>query len=103
MATLAQEVMDLKTRLTRLEAVIHRLVSDTPRAGGPVPVAPLDQTQLLAWLKAHGLVRDPTAEECRVAAEWDALSDEDKQAHIDSMQQLGLDPPLSQIIIEQRR
>jgi len=38
-----------------------------------------------------------------VAAEWDALSDEDKQAHIDSMQRLDLNPLLSQIIIEQRR
>src|ERR687886_352232 len=102
MATLEQEVMDLKTRLARLEAVIHRLVSDTS-PGGPVPAALLDETQLLAWLKAHGLVRDPTAEEYRVAAEWDALSDEDKQAHIDGMQRLGLKPPLSEIIIEQRR
>jgi hypothetical protein len=103
MATLEQEVMDLKTRLARLEAVIHRMISDTPQAERPWPTAPLDETQLLAWLKAHGLVRDPTAEECRVAAEWDALSDEDKQAHIDSMQRLDLDPPLSEIIIEQRR
>ena len=103
MATLEQEVMDLKTRLARLEAVVHHLVNDTPQARGPVPAASLDQAQLLAWLKAHSLVRDPTAEECRVAAEWDALSDEDKQAHIDSIQQLDLDPPLSDIIIEQRR
>jgi hypothetical protein len=103
MATLEQEVMDLKTRLARLEAVMHRLVSDASQAEGSVPAAPLDQTRLLAWLKAHGLVRDPTTEECRVAAEWDVLSDEDKQAHIDSMQRLDLDPLLSQIIIEQRR
>lgn len=103
MATLEQEVLDLKTRLTHLEAVIRRLISDTPQAGGPVPAAPLDQTQLLAWLRAHGLVRAPTMEECRVAAEWDALSDEDKQAHIDSMQRLDLNPLLSQIIIAQRR
>ena len=103
MATLEQEVLDLKTRLARLEAVVHRLVSDTPQAIGPVPATLLDQDQLLAWLKTHSLVRDPTAEECRAAAEWDALSDEDKQAHIDSMQRLDLDPPLSEIIIEQRR
>ena len=37
MATLAQEVMDLKTRLVRLEAVIHRLVSDTPPEGHTLP------------------------------------------------------------------
>ena len=64
---------------------------------------PLDQTELLAWLKANGLARDPTAAECRVAAEWDTLSDEDKQRHIDDMQHLVLDPPLSQILIAQRR
>jgi hypothetical protein len=31
-------------------------------------------------------VRDPTTEEYRVAAEWDALSDEEKQMHIDAIQ-----------------
>ena len=84
MATLEQEVRDLKSRLTHLEAVIHRLVRATPPAGGIASDVPLDQIRLLAWLKVHGLVRDPTTEECRVAAEWDALSDEDKQAHIDA-------------------
>jgi hypothetical protein len=68
-----------------------------------MPTTPLDQTVLLAWLKANGLIREPTAEECRVAAAWDALSDEDKQRHIDDMQRLVLDPPLSQILIAQRR
>jgi hypothetical protein len=68
-----------------------------------MPTTPLDQTVLLAWLKANGLIREPTAEECRVAAAWDALSDEDKQRHIDDMQHLVLDPPLSQLLIAQRR
>ena len=103
MTTLEQEVMDLKTRPGRLEAVIRRLTGDTHQAGAPVPTTPLDQTELLAWLKAHGLVRDPTAEKCHVAAEWGALSDEDKQGHIDAMQHLVLDPPLSQLLIAQRR
>ena len=103
MTTLEQEMMDLKTRLAHLEAVVRRLAGNTPQTREPVPTIPLDPTELLAWLKASGLVRDPTAEERRVAAEWDALSDEDKQAHIAFMQQLALDPPLSQILIEQRR
>ena len=103
MTTLAQEVMDLKIRLAHLEAVVRRLAGNTPQTREPVPTIPLDPTELLAWLKTYGLVRDPTAEECRAVAEWDALSDEDKQAHIAFMQQLILDPPLSQILIEQRR
>jgi len=103
MTTLEQEVMDLKTRLGRLEAVIRHLTGDTYQTGVPVPPTSLDQTELLAWLKANGLVREPTTEEGRVAAAWDALSDEDKQRHIDTMQHLVLDPPLSQILITQRR
>ena len=69
----------------------------------PVPDKPLDLEHLLAWLKAEGLVRDPTPEERRLAAEWDALPEEGKQDHIRLMQSLVLDPPLSQIIIENRR
>jgi hypothetical protein len=68
-----------------------------------MPTAPLDQTALLAWLKANSLVREPTAEEYRMAAAWDVLSNEDKQRHIDDMQDLVLDPPLSQLLIAQRR
>ena len=68
-----------------------------------MPTTPLDQTALLAWLKANGLIREPTAEECRVAAAWDALSDEDKQRHIDAMQHLVLDTPLGQILLAQWR
>ena len=103
MATLEQEVLDLKVRLGHLEIVIRRLTADLPQSGVPVSPPPLDQTELLAWLKANGLLRDPTAEECQVAAAWDALSEEDKQRHIDEMQHLVLDPPLSQILIAQRR
>ena len=103
MTTLEQEVMALKTRLGRLEAIIRRLVGATPQVGAPGTTIPLDQTELLAWLKANGLVREPTAEECDVAAAWDTLSDEDKQKHIDAMQHLVLDPPLSQLLMAQRR
>jgi hypothetical protein len=68
MTMLEQEVMDLKIRLERLEAVIHRLTGDTPQAGAAVTTTPLDQTELLVWLKANGLIRESIAEECRVAA-----------------------------------
>jgi len=72
-------------------------------SASPVPGKPPDLAQILAWLKAEGLVRDPTPEERRLAAEWDALPEEGKQDHIRLMQSLVLDPPLSQIIIENRR
>lgn len=101
MTTLEQEVQDLKARLMHLETVIHHLVHEM-RQEEPEARAPLDQTQLVAWLKNHGLARDPTAEERRVAAEWEALSEQDQQAHIARMYRLRLKPSLSQILIEQR-
>jgi len=72
-------------------------------SASPVADKPPDLAQILAWLKAEGLLRDPTPEERRLAAEWDALPEEGKQDHIRLMQSLVLDPPLSQIIIENRR
>ena len=67
------------------------------------PDKPAELEALLAWLKAEGLIRDPTPEECRLSAEWDALPEEEKQAHIRLMRSLVLDPPLSEIILQNRR
>ena len=62
-----------------------------------------DPEQLVAWLKAEGLVRDPTPEERGLAAEWDAVPEEEKHNHIRLMHSLALEPLLSQIIIESHR
>jgi hypothetical protein len=102
MTTLEREVVEIKARVERLEALVGQLVGKTHQA---VPAAldePLDLEQLLARCKAEGVVRDPTPEERRLAEEWDALPEEEKQAHIRVMQHLLLDPPLSQILTENR-
>jgi len=103
MTALELELVELKTRVERLEAKVRQLAGDVSKVAPPTPGEPLDQEQLIAWLKAEGLVRDPTPEERRLAAEWDALPEEEKEAHIRFMRSLALDPPLSQIIIENRR
>lgn len=103
MTVLELELVELKTRVERLEAMVRRLAGDEHRVAPPQPGEALDQEQLRAWLKAEGLIRDPTPEEQRLAAEWDALPEEEKQAHVRFMRSLVLDPPLSQIIIENRR
>lgn len=71
----------------------------TSRAGNNIS----NPEQLMAWLKAEGLVREPTSEEIGLAAEWDTLPEEEKQNHIRLMHRLDLEPLLSQIIIESRR
>jgi hypothetical protein len=103
MTTLEQEVGELKARLDRLEGTVRTLAGDAHKAVLPAVGEPQNQGHLLAALKAQGLVRDPTPEERRTAAEWDTLSEAEKQAHIHFMRSLALDPPLSQVLIENRR
>ena len=103
MSTWEQELGELKARVERLETTVHRLAGNENQMAPPLPHPHSDQEQLLAWLKAEGLVRDPTPEERRLAVEWDALPEEEKQAHIGFMRSLVLDPFLSQVIMENRR
>jgi hypothetical protein len=103
MATLEREIVEIKERVERLEAVIGRLVGNTSPGPWFISGKTSNQEQLLTWLKTQGLLREPTPEERRLAAEWDALPEEEKQAHMHFMHNLVLDPPLSQIIIAQRR
>ena len=102
MILLEQELVELKARVERLETTVRQLAGGEPKVAPPLPGEPMGPVQLRAWLKAEGLIRAPTPEERRLAAEWDALPDEEKQAHIRFMRSLVLDPPLSQIIIENR-
>jgi len=62
-----------------------------------------ERERLLAELETEGLIRDLTPQERVHAERWRALPEEEKQAHIRLMNSLVLDPPLSQIIIENRR
>jgi hypothetical protein len=102
MAPWEQELRELKARVERLEMTVHQLANNERQITPLTPNQLSDQEQVLAWLKAEGLVRDPTAEERRLAAEWEALPEEGKQTHIRSMHNLALDPPLSQTILESR-
>lgn len=103
MIILEQEVEALRTRLDRLETTNRRqIVGKGDTAGISTESESLESEQILAGLQAKGLVRVPTPEERRLAAEWDMLSEEEKQAHICFMPELVLDPPLSDVIAENR-
>lgn len=104
MTTLELEITQLKERLERLEEKVELLAEDRPRRRPVlVPGQPLSEQQLLDWLKAEGQILEPSPMVREHAAQWDALSEEEKQEHIRYMRELVLDPPLSQIVIENRR
>ena len=103
MSTWEQELGELKVRVARLETTVRQLESTTQPAPSSAPDQLTDSEQLLAWLKTEGLVREPTVEEHRLAAGWDALPEKEKQTHLHCMRSLTLDPPLSQILTDNRR
>lgn len=102
MTSWEQELEELKARVERLETTVRQLANDDCQTTPLTPNQLSDQEQILTWLKTEGLVRDPTPEECRLATEWEALPEEEKQTHIRSMHNLALDPSLSQTILENR-
>jgi hypothetical protein len=89
--------------MTQKGAMDMTILERKPKVASLPGATASDPEQLVAWLKTEGLVRDPTSEERGLAAEWDAVPEEEKQNHIRLMHGLALEPLLSQIIIESRR
>ncbi len=104
MSTAEIELVQLKARVDWLEQAVWRL-----RGEGQAPPAieregiSSEREWLLAELKAQGLIRDPTPGERARAERWRKLPRAEKEAHIQYMRSLVLDPPLSEVIIEGRR
>ena len=98
------ELVQLEARVAWLEQAVRRL-----RGEGQSPPAiereglSSDRESLLAELKAQGLIRDLTPGERARAERWRKLPEAEKEAHIQYMRSLVLDPPLSEVIIEGRR
>jgi hypothetical protein len=65
--------------------------------------ATAEKERVLALLRAEGVIMEPGPRTKALAAEWEALSEEEKQEHRRFMDSLKLDPPLSQIIMDNRR
>lgn len=106
MTVLQESITRLEVRVARLEETLQNLVNTSSGDTKEVFVAQpthLTQAQLIDWLKNRGVIRTPTQEEEQLAAEWHELPEQEKQEHIDFMQHLELEPPLSQIILENRR
>ena len=106
MTVIQDSITHLERRVARLEETLQKLLrkrSEELNKVAALQPAQLPQTQLLDWLKDQGVIRLPTAEEEQLANEWNELPENVKQEHKNFMQHLALDPPLSQIILENRR
>jgi len=99
---LEEKVAELQERVACLEWSVWRLPEKQPLSPLP-PDHVLDKHALINLLKKAQIIRDPLPEEKSLAGEWHRLPKDEKLAHIQFMQSLTLDPPLSQIIVENRR
>ncbi len=109
MTVLEAELVDIKARLAQLEAVVSALPprlaatrrKRTTTSSGEV--ASISNDELLARLKADGLVVDPPPMVREAAAKWEALPPEEKAAVGHALDNLPPGPMVSDIIIENRR
>lgn len=101
-AELELEMTEIKTRLGHLELAVREIAGERRPALHPLDM-PVNNEGLLAWLRMQGLVRDPTDEEKSLAAEWDELSDGERQSILWELSHLPPGEMASEIIIENRR
>ncbi|MDT7949508.1 MULTISPECIES: hypothetical protein [Thermoflexus] len=103
MREVERELLELRVRLERLERRVRQLAGEEPEVPPPTPGVLPDPRHLIAWLRSQGLIREPTPEERQLAAEWEALPEEEKEAIRRELDHLPPGPMASDIIIENRR
>lgn len=103
MARQSEEMEQLSQRLNLLEAEmlkIHRLLAKKgvlQKEKADAKPATKEQ-DILDRLFDEGLLRNPTREELKLAEKWKKLPETEKQAVINGLINLKLDPSLSEII-----
>ena len=104
-----REIIALSRRLSPTERLrLISILSDelSREAVVEAPPEPTDEgeeAQMLAELRAAGLLMDPTPEMLARAEEYDAkYSPEEQAAILEELRSLHLDPPLSEIVIRAR-
>jgi hypothetical protein len=99
---MATTLEELEKRVTALERLVISSQAETPA----LPEDPEEWTRedVIAFLRSRGVqIGELPPEALALAQEWEELSDEEKAAHRACMDSLELDPPLSEIIIHNRR
>ncbi|MBI4673424.1 MAG: hypothetical protein HY741_17365 [Chloroflexi bacterium] len=95
---LQRQVNELQKRVAQLEKKKAQ-----PRSITHKPKRELSERErAIQLLRRAGITREMMPEEKQLAAEWRALSAEEKKEVEDSLRAVRLDPPLSQLVHEMR-
>ncbi len=100
----------LEQDVAALRAEVHALLVREARVAYAAPVRVSDSTRpvesseaILEAMQREGLLSAPTPDELALAQEWIDLPDAEQQTHLEFMRSLKLDPPLSEVILQNRR
>ncbi len=103
MEAVERELLEIRTRLDRLEQQVRQLAGEEMEIPPPTPGVPPDPRHVLAWLRAQGLISAPPPIAEVHAQRWRSLPEEEKQAIRWELDHLPPGPMASDIIIENRR
>ena len=93
---LEQRVMKLEEQVKQLrQIVLSEGVTQEPER---VVIEEEEEDQIWARLREEGIVVNPDPRTIELAAEWEALPDEEKQAVREELRALHLEPSLSELI-----
>ncbi len=96
------ELKELRDRVERLEMELQRL-RERREVVPPPQGTPPDPGEVIAWLKARGLIAEPPPGARLHAERWAALSESEKEAITRELENLPPGPMASEIISQNRR
>lgn len=106
---LQREIKQLQKRVAKLETTRNRARAVTQKRGKrvvprkPTATRPLKSNkEIIALLKSKGLIRDLTEQEKKLAAEWRALSPQEKQETNRELRSIRLDQTIAELVAEMR-
>ncbi len=106
---LQREMQQLQKRVTKLEMQKNsgrapsrkRVTRATPRRL-PRPQPLKSNKEIIAFLKSKGIIGEPTEQDKRLAAEWRALSPQEKEEVNQALRNIRLDQTVAELIAEVR-
>lgn len=102
MAVTTTELKKLQRQLEQLQKRVERLESDKGVEPAPMRQAlrPLSSNrEIIAYLKEAGVIRDLTEEEKKLAAEWQALPQTEKNEVNRALSAIRLDQTVADLIL----
>lgn len=87
--------------LAEVEQLLESLVNKTGREV-PLPTEEAAVERLLADMREQGVLAEPTAEVLAQIEEWQAMPEQQRDATIQELRNLRLNPPLSEVITRLR-